>query len=57
VLRGGLRVYSTYDPALQQAAEEAISARIAQIAKSRARAKEFGAAILATLGRVRGRGV
>lgn len=41
VLRGGLRVYSTYDPALQKAAEEAISGRIAQIAKSRPRAKEL----------------
>ncbi|HJR61159.1 MAG TPA: PBP1A family penicillin-binding protein [Vicinamibacterales bacterium] len=35
VLRGGLRVYSTYDPALQQAAEEAIDTRIAQIARRR----------------------
>jgi len=41
VLRGGLRVYSTYDPALQQAAEEAISRRIRQLAKSRARAHDL----------------
>jgi penicillin-binding protein 1A len=39
VLRGGLRVYSTYDPVLQKAAEEAISGRIAQIAKSRSKAR------------------
>ncbi len=41
VLRGGLRVYSTYDPVLQKAAEESISARIAQIAKSRRQAKDL----------------
>ena len=39
VLRGGLRVYSTYDPKLQAAAEEAISTRIGQIAKKRPRAQ------------------
>ena len=41
VLRGGLRVYSTYDPVLQKAAEEAISGRIAQIAKSRRKARDL----------------
>ena len=32
VLRGGLRVYSTYDPDLQREAERAITSRITQIA-------------------------
>lgn len=41
VLRGGLRVYSTYDPDLQQAAEEAITSRIAQIAKARRGARDL----------------
>jgi 1A family penicillin-binding protein len=41
VLRGGLRVYSTYDPELQAAAEEAITTRIAQIAKMRRAAKDL----------------
>ena len=39
VLRGGLRVYSTYDRALQRAAEEAVTTRIAQIAKTTRRAR------------------
>lgn len=39
VLRGGLRVYSTYDPGLQTAAEEAVRTRIAQIARRRKAAK------------------
>ena len=33
VLRGGLRVYSTYDPEMQRDAERAIATRIAQIAR------------------------
>jgi 1A family penicillin-binding protein len=41
VLRGGLRVHSTYDPDLQKAAEEAISTRIAQITKVRRAAKDL----------------
>lgn len=41
VLRGGLRVYSTYDPELQQAAETAITERIARIAKGRPRARDL----------------
>jgi 1A family penicillin-binding protein len=41
VLRGGLRVYSTYDPDLQKAAEEAINGRIAQIAKQRPAARDL----------------
>jgi 1A family penicillin-binding protein len=47
VLRGGLRVYSTYDPKLQRAAEQAITTRIAQIAKSRARARELQGSLVA----------
>ena len=41
VLRGGLRVYSTYDPVLQKAAEEAISGRIAQIVKARRQVRDL----------------
>ena len=41
VLRGGLRVYSTYDPDLQKAAEDAIATRVAQIRKRRPAAKEL----------------
>ena len=41
VLRGGLRVYSTWDPALQRAAETAVAARIAQIVKMRPRARDL----------------
>jgi penicillin-binding protein 1A len=41
VLRGGLRVYSTYDPDLQAAAEEAISTRVSQLAKARRAAKDL----------------
>ncbi|MDQ3417796.1 MAG: PBP1A family penicillin-binding protein [Acidobacteriota bacterium] len=41
VLRGGLRVYSTYDPVLQKAAEQAIVGRITQIAKARRQAKDL----------------
>lgn len=41
VLRGGLRVYSTYDPVLQRSAEQAIAGRITQIAKARRQAKDL----------------
>lgn len=41
VLRGGLRVYSTYDPELQKAAEEAITTRIAQITKGKGKARDL----------------
>jgi penicillin-binding protein 1A len=41
VLRGGLRVYSTYDPELQQAAEQAVRTRITQIAKTSRRARDL----------------
>jgi 1A family penicillin-binding protein len=41
VLRGGLRVYSTYDPALQRAAEQAVHSRITQIGRRRRAAREL----------------
>ena len=47
VLRGGLRVYSTYDPGLQRAAERAIGDRVAQIAKIRRAARDLQAALVA----------
>lgn len=47
VLRGGLRVYSTYDEAIQAAAERAIAERIAQIAKRRPRARDLQGSLVA----------
>ena len=47
VLRGGLRVYSTYDPDLQREAERAISARITQIAASRKAARALQGSLVA----------
>jgi 1A family penicillin-binding protein len=47
VLRGGLRVYSSYDPDLQRAGEEAIRFRIAQIVKARSRAKDLQGSLVA----------
>jgi penicillin-binding protein 1A len=47
VLQGGLRVHSTYDPKLQAAGEEAISARIAQIIKRRPRAADLQGSLVA----------
>jgi penicillin-binding protein 1A len=47
VLRGGLRVYSTYDPALQREAERAVTTRIAQIVKIRPRAKNLQGSFVA----------
>ncbi len=47
VYRGGLRVYSTYDPMMQTAAEQAISSRIAQIAKARSRARDLQGSLVA----------
>ena len=41
VLRGGLRVYSTLDPVLQQAAERAVTSRIAEIVNRRPRARDL----------------
>lgn len=47
VLRGGLRVYSTYDPALQRAAEQAIAKRVAQIAHANPRARDLQGSLVA----------
>jgi penicillin-binding protein 1A len=47
VLRGGLRVYSTYDPARQRAAEQAIARRIAQIVKGHRRARNLQGSLVA----------
>jgi 1A family penicillin-binding protein len=47
VLRGGLRVYSTYDPELQLQAERAINARIEQIAKGRKAARDLQGSLVA----------
>jgi 1A family penicillin-binding protein len=47
VLRGGLRVYSTYDPAFQKAAQESVTARIAEIAKSHPAAKNLQGSLVA----------
>ena len=41
VLRGGLRVHSTFDPALQLEAERAVTSRIAEISKRRQRARDL----------------
>jgi penicillin-binding protein 1A len=47
VLRGGLRVYSTYDPAVQRQAEEAVTSRIAEIVKSRPAARNLQGSLVA----------
>ena len=47
VLRGGLRVYSTYDPDLQRAAEQAIRTRLAEIAKTRRRTEALQGSLVA----------
>lgn len=47
VLRGGLRVYTTYDPAMQREAESAVTTRIAQIGKSRPAAKDLQGSFVA----------
>ncbi len=47
VLRGGLRVYSTYDPAMQREAEKAVSSRIAQIVKQRPAARDLQGSLVA----------
>ena len=41
VLRGGLRVYSTYDPAMQLQAERAIALRLTEISKKRPAARDL----------------
>ena len=47
VLRGGLRVYSTYDPKLQRLAEQAVSLRLAQIAKVSRKARDLQGSLVA----------
>jgi penicillin-binding protein 1A len=47
VLRGGLRVYTGYDPEMQCAAETAIGARIAQITGARKSARDLEASLVA----------
>jgi 1A family penicillin-binding protein len=47
VLQGGLRVYTGYDPAMQCAAEKAISTRVAQIAKARKAARHLEGSLVA----------
>ena len=47
VLRGGLRVYSTYDPGLQRQAERAIAQRVAQIVKRRPRVRDLQGSLVA----------
>jgi penicillin-binding protein 1A len=47
VLRGGLRVYSTYDPEMQRAADDTIAKRIERIAKTRARARNLQGSLVA----------
>jgi 1A family penicillin-binding protein len=47
VLRGGLRVYSTYNPRMQRDAETAVTTRIAEIAKSRPAARDLQGSFVA----------
>src|SRR5436190_8460491 len=47
LLRGGLRVYTGYDPEMQCAAESAIAARIAQITEAHKSAKDLEASLVA----------
>jgi penicillin-binding protein 1A len=47
VLKGGLHVYTAYDPAMQCAAEKAIASRIDQIAKSRKSARDLQGSLVA----------
>jgi 1A family penicillin-binding protein len=47
VLRGGLRVYSTFDSTMQRAAEEAIGTRIERIVRSRPRARDLQGSLVA----------
>ena len=47
VLKGGLRVYTGYDPEMQCAAEKAISSRIAQIVKARKAARDLEGSLVA----------
>lgn len=47
VLRGGLRVFSTYDPAMQREAERALTTRIADIIKARRAARDLQGSFVA----------
>jgi 1A family penicillin-binding protein len=47
VLRGGLRVYSTFDPTMQRAAEDAVAKRIGRIVRSRPRARDLQGGLVA----------
>jgi penicillin-binding protein 1A len=47
VLRGGLRVYSTFDPDMQRAAEQAVANRIARIVKARPAARDLQGSLVA----------
>jgi 1A family penicillin-binding protein len=47
VLRGGLRVYTGYDPSMQCAAEKTIASRIQQIVKAHASARELEGSLVA----------
>ncbi len=47
VLRGGLRVHSTYDPEMQRQAEATVTARIAEITKKRPAARDLQGAFVA----------
>jgi penicillin-binding protein 1A len=47
VLRGGLRVYTAYDPSMQREAESAVTTRIAEIVKSRPAARDLQGSFVA----------
>ncbi|OFW20221.1 MAG: hypothetical protein A3G21_26480 [Acidobacteria bacterium RIFCSPLOWO2_12_FULL_66_21] len=47
MLRGGLRVYSTYDPSLQREAERTVTTRITEIARRRRAAKDLQGGLVA----------
>jgi penicillin-binding protein 1A len=47
VMKGGLRVYTGYDPAMQCAAEQTIAQRIAQIVKQRKAARDLQGSLVA----------
>jgi len=47
VLRGGLHVYSTYDPGMQRHAESAVVTRIAEIVKTRPAARDLQGSFVA----------
>ena len=47
VLRGGLRVYTTYDPDLQREAERAVMDRVAEITRTRRAARDLQGSLVA----------